>query len=68
MQIAHDLEKNSCLKKLGSSYGQSAPSHSIALTEAQAKKQARHRDEQNFQRQAIAGPQVSSHLTPSHLY
>ena len=68
-QIANEINQYGSLKKLGCAYN-SKPSHSISQTEAQAKKQTRQRDEQNFLQQASAGPQSSSPLTPvaTHLY
>ena len=68
-QIANEIHQYSSLKKLGCAYD-SKPSNSISQTEAHAKKQTRQRDEQNFLRQASAGPQSSSPLTPvaTHLY
>ena len=66
-QIAHEIHRFSSLTKLGSSYG-SKSSQAVAHVEVQAKKQARRRQEQNFQQQAAAGSQLTSQLSPSHLY
>lgn len=61
VQIADSVCEYSSVKKLGSHYG-AKNSTSITQAEAQAKKQARQRDEQNFARQA------GIQLSPSHMY
>jgi len=75
LQMVDYLNKESTLTKLGSGYGETTSRHAAGnQLQGQANRQARQKQEEHFRQQApsTAAPlthqQLTSQLSPSHLY